>query len=85
VPRPRGYTINPTALDDLLVIRTMSRATLARRLDMRVQRIHDIERRGARVSIEVANTIANVLGVYPATLFPELAVVNGQPFTIEAP
>ena len=70
--RPRGWRISRSALDDLLVIRRMSRIELAVAAGVSPQMIGDLtgaKRAGA--SIRTARQLADALRVDVATLFPE--------------
>lgn len=72
--RPRGYTLNPDALEDWLLARGITRSELAGQADIAPSTLSGLTRPGSPkgASLPVALRIAEVLRVRPGSLFPEM-------------
>jgi transcriptional regulator with XRE-family HTH domain len=76
VARPKGYELNPEALQDLLELTGKSKSEVAELADFSLGALRDLEigRRGA--SIQVVHRLAGAFRCRPGTLFPALTQVR---------
>lgn len=73
--RPRGFLLNPDALDDWLVARKTTRSELADAAGIGPSTLSGLARQGEKqkgASLPVALRLAESLRVRPGSIFPEL-------------
>lgn len=71
--RPRGLNVNPEAVEDLLLIRCVSKGELAEAAKISTGHLADMLYRQKGASPETIRKMAGRLGCKPGTLAPELS------------
>jgi plasmid maintenance system antidote protein VapI len=76
--RPAGYEANPYAFEDILKLRDLTVAELARRAGVPRATIASLIGRHSGAGIGTVGKLADALGCHPQTLFPALVPPRGR-------
>jgi len=81
MPRPRGYLINPEALEDWLLARGLTRKQFSELVGVVPSTISGLTQPGVKkgASLPVALRMAEVLRVKPGSIFPDLVGRTPEP------